>query len=145
LIAASKRNVFFVFYSSSPTLRAKAQLFVGLTPRAYFEAEQCGCQGDQIGRIFTHCVIAYFEQFSVNYRSSTTLKATVFHCKVYVLILAKNGLGYILADFLTNSSGHPGGDQIFEMAFSKPACAPCCIRRSHAAFPCHQGDQMSSH
>jgi hypothetical protein len=25
----------------------------------------------------------------------------------YVFILAKNGLGYILGDFFTNSSGHP--------------------------------------
>jgi hypothetical protein len=26
----------------------------------------------------------------------------------YVLILTKNGLGYILVDFFINSSGHPG-------------------------------------
>jgi hypothetical protein len=26
----------------------------------------------------------------------------------YVFILTKNGLGYILGDFFTNSSGHPG-------------------------------------
>jgi hypothetical protein len=29
-----------------------------------------------------------------------------------VLILAKNGLGYILGDFFTNSSGHPVADGV---------------------------------
>jgi hypothetical protein len=28
--------------------------------------------------------------------------------KSYVLILAKRGLGYVLDDFFTNVSGHPG-------------------------------------
>jgi hypothetical protein len=29
---------------------------------------------------------------------------------MFVLILRKNGLGYILGDFFTNTSGHPGGE-----------------------------------
>jgi hypothetical protein len=29
------------------------------------------------------------------------------HGKSYVLILKKNGLGSVLGDFFTNSSGHP--------------------------------------
>jgi hypothetical protein len=33
--------------------------------------------------------------------------ATFFHGTNTVLILAKYGLGYILGDFFTNSSGHP--------------------------------------
>jgi hypothetical protein len=35
--------------------------------------------------------------------------ATIFQSIDYVLILTKTGLGYIMADFFTNSSGHPGG------------------------------------
>jgi hypothetical protein len=31
------------------------------------------------------------------------------HSKRYVLILTKHGLGYILGDLFTNSSGHPVG------------------------------------
>jgi hypothetical protein len=33
--------------------------------------------------------------------------ATFIHGSSYVLILQVNGLGYILGDFLSNSSGHP--------------------------------------
>jgi hypothetical protein len=29
--------------------------------------------------------------------------------KIDVLVLTKNGMGYILGDFFTNSSGHPAG------------------------------------
>jgi hypothetical protein len=47
------------------------------------------------------------------------LGATLFHSTSYVLIWAKQGLGYILGDFFTNSSGHSAsvfgrqGDQIW--------------------------------
>jgi hypothetical protein len=34
--------------------------------------------------------------------------ANLYYSKIYALILAKNGLGNILGDFVTNSSGHPG-------------------------------------
>jgi hypothetical protein len=30
----------------------------------------------------------------------------------HVLILAKNGLGYILGDFFTNASGHPAANDV---------------------------------
>jgi hypothetical protein len=32
---------------------------------------------------------------------------TFSHSQVYAVILRKNGLGYILGDFITNSSGRP--------------------------------------
>jgi hypothetical protein len=35
---------------------------------------------------------------------------TFFHGASYAFILSKNGLGSILGDFFTNSSGHPGAD-----------------------------------
>jgi hypothetical protein len=35
--------------------------------------------------------------------------ATFYHRKTYVILLTKNGLGYILGNFLTNASGHPAG------------------------------------
>jgi hypothetical protein len=34
----------------------------------------------------------------------------VAQCLSHVFILTKNGLGHILADFFTNSSGHPVGE-----------------------------------
>jgi hypothetical protein len=63
-------------------------------------------QGDQIRRIFAHWVIVNFGQFFENDRSRTNFRI-LFPDKSYVLILTKNGLGYILGDFHINSSGHP--------------------------------------
>jgi hypothetical protein len=45
--------------------------------------------------------------FSEKYKSSLYKEQLCFRGKTYVLILTKNGLGYILGDFVTNSSGHP--------------------------------------
>jgi hypothetical protein len=56
-------------------------------------------QDDQIGRIFAQWAIVYYEQFFENYRSSPHLCYTVFTGIDYVLILTKNGLGYILGHF----------------------------------------------
>jgi hypothetical protein len=44
-----------------------------------------------------------------------------FNRKSHVLILAKNGLGYTLVGFFTNSSGHPAyAAEVFEgKLFSK--------------------------
>jgi hypothetical protein len=64
-------------------------------------------QSDQIGRIFAQCAIVCFGQFFKNYTSSPKLWATLFQRIDYVLILTKNGLGYSLGDFFTNSSGLP--------------------------------------
>jgi hypothetical protein len=52
-------------------------------------------------------VIFNFRQWFENHRISAYLWATFFHPTSYVLILAKNWLGYIFGDFFTNSSGHP--------------------------------------
>jgi hypothetical protein len=43
----------------------------------------------------------------LNYISNQNGLPTLFHCKIYVLILTKNELGYISGDFFTNSSSHP--------------------------------------
>jgi hypothetical protein len=43
-----------------------------------------------------------------NYRNSPQFCATYFQSRDYVSILTKNGLGYILGDYFTNSSGRPG-------------------------------------
>jgi hypothetical protein len=50
----------------------------------------------------------YFGPFCENYRSNTNYWATLFHSARFVLILTNHVLGYILGDFFTNSSGHPG-------------------------------------
>jgi hypothetical protein len=52
-------------------------------------------------------VIVYFGQFHEKYTISPNVCVTYVQGKNYVSTLAKNGLGYILGDFLTNSSGHP--------------------------------------
>jgi hypothetical protein len=36
------------------------------------------------------------------------LMGVLFHDKCCVLIFTRNGFGYILGDFFTNASGHPG-------------------------------------
>jgi hypothetical protein len=48
-------------------------------------------------------VIVYFGRFL-----KITKEAGLFFRKVHVIILTKNVLGYILGDFLANSSGRPG-------------------------------------
>jgi hypothetical protein len=40
-----------------------------------------------------------------------------FHGKCYELSLTKNGLGYILGDFFTNPSGHPGRESLKKFSF----------------------------
>jgi hypothetical protein len=64
-------------------------------------------QGDQIGRIFAQWAIVYFGQWFEIYIISANFWATFLCDTSYVLILTKNGLGYILGDFFKNSSGHP--------------------------------------
>jgi hypothetical protein len=46
--------------------------------------------------------------FLKNKKSSQNFYAYFIYSKSYVLILTKSVLAYILGDFLTNSSGHPG-------------------------------------
>jgi hypothetical protein len=64
-------------------------------------------QCDQIGRKFAHWVIVFFGHFFVNFRNSLHFRAT-FSKLDLCTNLDKNGLGYILGDFFTNSSGHTG-------------------------------------
>jgi hypothetical protein len=66
------------------------------------------CQGYQIGRNFAFWAIVKICLCFENYITSAKFLATFFHGTNTVLILAKYGLGYILGDFFTNSSGHPG-------------------------------------
>jgi hypothetical protein len=61
-------------------------------------------QGDQIGRIFAQWATVCFRQFPKNDTKSPQFWASFSK----ILILTKNGLRYILGDFFTNSSGHPG-------------------------------------
>jgi hypothetical protein len=45
-----------------------------------------------------------------HYKSSVNLWTTFFQVYSSIFILTKNGLGYSLGDFFTNSSGHPAGE-----------------------------------
>jgi hypothetical protein len=45
--------------------------------------------------------------------------ATFFRGKMYSLILIENGLGYILGDFFTNSSGHPARHSVVPFEFER--------------------------
>jgi hypothetical protein len=51
-------------------------------------------------------VNVYKGQFILNYRSCPNSLATFSHGKIYVQFLTRNGLGYILGVFFTNSPGH---------------------------------------
>jgi hypothetical protein len=53
------------------------------------------------GRSFT------LGSFFVNYKSGQNFGAAFYRRKRYAIILAKNGLGCILGDFLSNALGHP--------------------------------------
>jgi hypothetical protein len=57
------------------------------------------------GEISPNARLFALGSFSKIYTSSPKLWATSFQRIDYVLILTKNGLGYILGDFFTNSSG----------------------------------------
>jgi hypothetical protein len=57
---------------------------------------------DQIGRIFAYWVKIYtmlVTYICVNWRSSPNFGANFYYGKSDVIILTKNGLGYILGDF----------------------------------------------
>jgi hypothetical protein len=70
------------------------------TTRFFLKKNYHPIQSDQIGRIFVDWASIYFEQLFENYRSCPYFWATFFHGKGDVLILIKNGLGYILGHFL---------------------------------------------
>jgi hypothetical protein len=56
---------------------------------------------DQIGRLFTHGAVIFFGHLFENVFFTMYGKRNVF-------ILSKNGLGYFLGDFFTDSTCHPG-------------------------------------
>jgi hypothetical protein len=63
-------------------------------------------QGDQIAQFF--CFFILILGSVANYiQNWPTVLGYFFHGKSVALILAEYGLGYILGDFFTNSSGHP--------------------------------------
>jgi hypothetical protein len=49
--------------------------------------------------------------FCENYSNSKSHWTSCFHGKSCVLIFTRNGLGYVLGDFFTNASGHPGEEE----------------------------------
>jgi hypothetical protein len=91
-------------------------------------------QGDQIGRVFVYIYVRWLFTLAVfeNYRSSTENLGHFFHRTSYVSILTRHGLGYILGDFFTNSTGHPGLGESVKMRklmknpgfVTKPRLAP---------------------
>jgi hypothetical protein len=54
------------------------------------------------GRLFTSGRFSYITDVAQDFWTTLSLFID------FVLILTKNGLGYILGDFFTNPSGHPG-------------------------------------
>jgi hypothetical protein len=61
-----------------------------------------------LGQLFACRAIIYFGQFlKKKLEKCPDFCATYFHSKSPLLILTENGLGDILGDFLTKSSGHP--------------------------------------
>jgi hypothetical protein len=57
-------------------------------------------QGDQIGRIFAQWVTVYFWEVFLIITEVAHIFGFCFRVKISVLIVTKNGLGYILGDFL---------------------------------------------
>jgi hypothetical protein len=62
---------------------------------------------------FAYWLTAYFGWIFANYRNSPFYWATYLRGKSYVLILIKNALGYIMAIFSKNASGHPAYGLLF--------------------------------
>jgi hypothetical protein len=62
-------------------------------------------QGDQICRIFAHCMIIEKGRF-FSKSQKQIFGLLFFKGQSYVFNLTNNGLGYILGDFFTNTSGH---------------------------------------
>jgi hypothetical protein len=58
------------------------------------------CRVTRLGRLFDYWAVVYFGQIHENKNSSTNFWATfVLRYKAYVLIMTKNGFGYILNDY----------------------------------------------
>jgi hypothetical protein len=59
------------------------------------------CDFSPIGRLFS-----FYSFWTITGVAKTF--CPFFHGEMYALILTKNGLGHILGDFFTTSSGHSG-------------------------------------
>jgi hypothetical protein len=62
-------------------------------------------QGGQIGQLLLF--FKFWAVSQITYRIGKQFWGIFFTEKSVALILAEYGLGYILGDFFTNSSGHP--------------------------------------
>jgi hypothetical protein len=77
-----------------------------IIPSRFFSKRR---QGDQIGRILSQLFFAYSLQFLKMIKVFSPHFWVPFSTNKFMhLFFYKNGLGYILEDFFTNSSGHPG-------------------------------------
>jgi hypothetical protein len=56
------------------------------------------------------------------------------HLKSYVIILSQNGWGYILGDFLTNASGHPGVSPLLPYCICSYENAPLNNRTNYFLY-----------
>jgi hypothetical protein len=65
-------------------------------------------QGDQIGQFFANWAIVYLGQFSNTTEVAQFVGLLYSPVKGMIDFWQQNGLGYILGDFSTSSSGHPG-------------------------------------
>jgi hypothetical protein len=63
----------------------------------------CRCQGDQIGRIFGFLGDCFLWEFFLKIAEIAKKFCTPFDGKRCMLILTKNGLGYSLGDFFSQT------------------------------------------
>jgi hypothetical protein len=68
------------------------------------------CSPTRVTSLEEFSPIGHFFEY---YESSRKFWATFPHSSGFILILAKNGLGYIFGDFFTISSGHPESNTFF--------------------------------
>jgi hypothetical protein len=81
------------------------------TISAFFTCWWCGySQGDQVGRIFAYCAIAFSGKFfwKLKRRSKFVPSMLFSWTKLCGINFVKLELGHILGDYFTNSPGHPG-------------------------------------
>jgi hypothetical protein len=65
-------------------------------------------QGDRTGRTFAHCAIDYLHTTVFKNTEEALLFGLLFsRSESYALIFTEHGLGHVLGNFFTNSSGHP--------------------------------------
>jgi hypothetical protein len=68
---------------------------------------------NRVTRLFEFSTIGWLlnhGSFLIITKVAHIIWVTYFHGDGYALVFTKNGLGYILSDSFTNSSGHPGNE-----------------------------------